>query len=148
MIAIDIIKTGLAAVEAGYPDQFGKILADDMVFSGATSEPLGKREFLGLQTAMVAAMPDWKFNATDFKQNGDKVTAIFQITGTQTRELILPMPGFSKIPPTGKQVSLSLQPMTFTLKEGKITRVESEPDAGYGVMAILAQLGVALPHMA
>jgi hypothetical protein len=41
-----------------------------------------------------------------------------------------------------------LQPMTFTLKEGKITRVESEPDAGYGVMAILAQLGVALPHMA
>jgi hypothetical protein len=41
--------------------------------------------------AMVKAMPDWKFNAQDYQENGDQVTMKLGITGTQTGELQLPI---------------------------------------------------------
>ena len=147
MDAIELVKTGLKATEAGQAGKFGDLLADDMVFAGPVPQPIGKREFVGLQTALVAAMPDWKFNASGFKQAGDQVIADMQITGTHTGELSLPMPGFPKLAATGKRVSLPNQPTTFTVKDGKITRIEAEPLPGTGVPGILAQLGVSMPGM-
>jgi predicted ester cyclase len=147
MDAIAMIKSGLAGMEMGQPEKLKEILADDMVFAGPVPEPVGKAEFLGLQTALVKAMPDWKFNGADFKQNGDKVTATFQITGTQTRELDLPLPGFMKFPASGKHVSLPKEAITITLKDGKISRLEAAKVMGGGVPGVLAQLGVPMPQM-
>jgi predicted ester cyclase len=147
MNAIDLVKAGLAAVEANQASKFADLLADDMVFAGPVPEPVGKQAFVGLQMALVKAMPDWKFNATDFKQMGDKVTAMLRITGTQTGELSLPMPGLPKVPPTGKHVSLDAQLTTFTVKNDKLTRVEAEADPNNGVPGILAQFGVQMPQM-
>jgi len=147
MNAIDVVKTGLAAVEAGQASKFAGLLADDMVFAGPVPQPIGKQEFVGLQMALVAAMPDWKFNATDFKQIGDQVTTMIRITGTQTGELNVPMPGLPKLPPTGKHVSLPAQLTTFTVKNDKINRIETEADPNNGVPGILAQLGISLPQM-
>jgi ketosteroid isomerase-like protein len=146
MNAIDVVKTGLAASEAGQASKFASVLSDDMVFAGPVPEPVGKREFVGLMTAMVAALPDWKFNAMDFKQNGDQVSMVFQITGTQTGELNLPLPGFQKLAATGKHVSLPKEPTTVTVKDGRISRLESAVVPGGGVAGVLAQLGVVLPH--
>ena len=145
MNAINVVKAGLAASESGQTSKFSDSLTDDMVFAGPVPQPVGKREFVGLMTAMVAAMPDWKFNATDFKENGNQVTMTFQITGTQTGELNLPMPGFQKLPPTGKHVSLPKEPTTVTVKDGKISRLEAAVVPGGGVMGVLAQLGVPVP---
>ena len=147
MNAIDVVKAGLAASEAGQTSKFASLLTDDMVFAGPVPQPVGKHEFVGLMTAMVAGMPDWKFNATDFKQNGNQVTATLQITGTQTRELNLPMPGLPKLPATGKHVSLPKEPTTFTVKDDKISRLESTNVPGGGVAGVLAQLGVTMPPM-
>lgn len=82
MSAIDIVKEGLAATEAGDFKKLDRMIAEDMVFAGPVPIPVGKREFMGLQMALHAAMPDWKFNATDMKENGDQVTMMVQITGT------------------------------------------------------------------
>jgi predicted ester cyclase len=142
MGTMDVVKAGVAAVEAGDFKKFEGMLADDMVFAGPVPEPLGKHEFMGVQMAMKKAMPDWKFNASDFKENGDMVTVTFQITGTQTGELSLPMPGMQPIPPTGKKVSLPKEPATFTVKNGKLSRLEVTSVAGGGVMGVLSQLGV------
>ncbi|MGD0750576.1 MAG: nuclear transport factor 2 family protein [Anaerolineales bacterium] len=148
MNAIDMIKLGLAGMEMGQSGKLAEILTDDMVFAGPVPEPVGKHEFLGLQTALVKAMPDWKFNATDFKQNGEQVTATFQITGTHTGELSLPMPGFPKVPASGKHVSLPKEAITITLKNGKISRLEAAKVPGGGVAGVLAQLGIPVPQMA
>jgi len=69
------------------------------------------------------------------------------ITGTQTGELNLPLPGIPKIPATGKQISLSEQPTTFTVKDGKVTRIEAVSSPDTGVPGILAQLGISMPRM-
>ena len=93
-------------------------------------------------------MPDWKFNASDFKQVGDKITATFQISGTQTGELNLPMPGFQRFKSTGKHVSLPKEGITITVKNGKISRLQSEVVPGGGVAGVLSQLGVPMPQIA
>jgi predicted ester cyclase len=148
MNAIDVVKTGLAASESGQTSKFADMLTDDMVFAGPVPQPVGKHEFVSLMAALVSAMPDWKFNPKDLKQDGDKVTGVFQITGTQTRELNLPMPGFHKLPATGKHVALPREGITITIKNGKIARLESEVVPGGGVNGVLAQLGVVMPQMA
>jgi hypothetical protein len=76
------LRPGLAAVEAGQADKFAGLLSDDMIFAGPVPQLIGKKAFVGLQMALVKAMPDWKFNSMDFKQAGDKVTAMLRITGT------------------------------------------------------------------
>ena len=148
MDAIDIVKTGLAASEAGHSSQFADMLTDDMVFAGPVPQPVGKREFVGLMAALVAAMPDWKFNAKDFKQHGDKVTVTFQITGTQTGELNLPMLSIMKIPASKKHIALPKEETTVTIKNGKISQLEAAKVPGGGVAGVLAQLGIPIPQMA
>ena len=56
-----------AATESGQTSKFSDLLTDDMVFSGPLPKPVGKHKFIGPQTAMLAAIPDWKSNGKDFK---------------------------------------------------------------------------------
>lgn len=145
MSALDVVKAGFAAAEAHDWKKFESYVADDFVFSGATPQPVGKKEFVGLQMALEEAMPDWNFNAANFKENGDKVTVDMRITGTQTKDLSLPMPGFPKIPASNKKVSLPPQPGTFTVKDGKLASLAVQDAPGGGLPGILAQLGVKMP---
>ena len=147
MSAMDVVKEGLAATEAGDFAKLDSMIADDFSMSGPVPMPVGKREFIGLQMALLKAMPDWKFNARDFKENGDQVTVMLGITGTQTGELQVPMPGMPAIPPSGKKVSLPAEPSTFTVKNGKLTKLEVESTPAGGVTGILSQLGVSVPGM-
>ncbi len=147
MSAMDVVKEGLAATEAGDFGKLDSLVADDFVFAGPVPEPVGKREFMGLQMALLKAMPDWKFNAKDMKENGDQVSMMLQVSGTQTGELQLPMPGMPAIPPSGKRVELPFEPSTFTVKNGKLARLDVESSAGGGLMGILSQLGVNMPGM-
>jgi ketosteroid isomerase-like protein len=145
MSAVEIVKEGIAALDAGDMTKLADMLAEDMVFAGPTPQPVGKREYVGLQSALKAAMPDWMLNATDLKEDGDQVTAELAITGTHTAELKLPMPGMPAVPATGKKVTLPKQKATFTVKDGKISRREVEVQPGGGVSGVLAQLGVEMP---
>ncbi len=142
MSGIDIVKAMLAATEAGDFQKAGGMITDDMVFAGPVPEPVGKREFIGMQTAMQAGIPDWKFGASDFKENGNQVTAVMHVSGTQTGELKLPLPGMAPVPATGKHFALPAEPATFTIKDGKVARLETASVPGAGVMGVLAQLGV------
>jgi predicted ester cyclase len=147
MSAKDVVKEGLAATEAGDFEKLETMIADDFSMSGPVPMPVGKREFIGLMMAMLKAMPDWRFNAGEYQENGDQVTVPLQISGTQTGELQLPMPGMPPIPASGKKVSLPSEPSTFTVQNGKLTKLEVESTPNGGVMGILSQLGVNMPGM-
>lgn len=147
MSAADVVREGLAATEAGDFGKLESLVADDFAMTGPVPMPVGKREFIGLMMAMLKAMPDWRFNPGEFQENGDQVTVPLQITGTQTGELQLPMPGMPAIPASGKKVSLPSEPSTFTVKNGKLAKLEVESTPTGGVTGILSQLGVNLPGM-
>lgn len=142
----DLVKSILAAFESGDTKKAESLLSDDMVFDGPVPKPIGKHEFVGLQGALVAAIPDWKFSAGEFKEQGDKVMLKVHISGTHTKLLSLPPMGIQSVPPTGKHVQLPFEPLTITVRNGKATRIESESVEGGGVPGLLAQLGVKMPH--
>ncbi len=145
MSNIDVFKSGLAAFEARDSKKVDGLFSDDMVFAGPVPQPIGKHAFVGLQSALVTAMPDWKFNASDFKEEGDKVMAKVHISGTQSAPLSLPALGIQSFAGTGKHVQLPYENLTATIKNGKLTRLESDNAKGAGVAGVLAQLGAKMP---
>jgi hypothetical protein len=147
MSAKDIALAGIKAFESHDFAKADSMLSDDMVFAGPVPQPVGKREFVGLQSALIRAMPDWKFNAGEIKEEGDKVTVPVRISGTHTAPLNLPMPGAPTIPPTLKHVQLPQEHVVFTVKDNKINRIESDNVPGGGVPGLLSQLGINRPPM-
>lgn len=147
MSKVETVKTFSEALEARDFDKAAAYLTDDFVFAGPVPQPIGKREFIAVQSAFENAFPDWSFNSHDEVEQDDQVTAAVQITGTHTRDLVLPMPGMPSIPATGKRVSLPEEHLTFTFKGDKIASLTSDNTPGGGVPGVLAQLGVPLPPM-
>ena len=145
MSNIDVFKAGLAAFEAHDMKKVDSLFSDDFVLAGPMPQPVSKHEFIGIQSALMAAMPDWKFNASDFKEEGDKVMAKVHISGTQTASLSLPALGIQSFAATGKHVQLPYEALTATIKNGKLTRLETDNAKGAGVAGVLAQLGVKMP---
>ena|SRR5689334_25301691 len=146
MDAEKLVRDTLAAMEAGDAAKAGSNMTDDFVFSGPVPQPIGKAEFLGLQGGLVKAIPDWKFNASNFKVQGNTVSGTVQITGTHTATLDTHIPGMPPIPATGKRIALPQEPFTFTLRNDKIALFEAAHVEGGGVMGLLAQIGAAPPH--
>lgn len=147
MTKTETIKSFSAALEAREFEKAASYLADDFVLNGPVQQPLGKQEFLAVQSAFENAFEDWSFNSHDELEQGDKVVAAVQITGTHTRDLVLPMPGMPIIPATNKKVSLPEEHLEFTFKGDKIASLTSDNVPGGGVPGVLQQIGVPLPAM-
>jgi len=144
MSNIDTVKEGLRAWEKNDAATMNSLIADSFVLSGPVPQPLGKQEFIGFMHAILAALPDFKFNETGFEEHGDKVVIKSRISGTQTGTLALP--GMPPVPATGKKVALPEERQEYTLSGGKLVKLVVDEVPGGGVPGMLAQLGVQLPH--
>jgi predicted ester cyclase len=147
MSKIDTVKAFSEALETRDFDKAASYLADDFVFTGPVPQSIGKQAFIAVQSAFEDAFQGWSFNSHDEVEQGEKVVAAVQITGTHTRDLVLSMPGMPPIPATGKGVSLPVEHITFTFKGDKIASLTSDNVPGGGVAGVLAQIGVQVPSM-
>jgi len=147
MTRLETVHAFADAVEAQDFDKAASYLSDDFVFTGPVPQPVGKNEFIAIQSAFARAIPDWSFNSHDEVEEGNKVSVAVQITGTHTQELVLPMPGMPPIPPTGKRISLPEEHVEYTFSGDKIASLTSDNVPGGGVPGVLAQIGVPLPSM-
>lgn len=147
MSKLDTVKAFAEALETRDFNKAASYLTDDFVFAGPVPQPIGKEEFLAVQSAFEDAFQDWSFNSHDEVEQGDAVTVAVQITGTHTHDLVLPIPGMPSIPATGKKVSLPVEHVTYAFKGDKIASLTSDNVPGGGVPGILAQIGVPLPPM-
>ena len=141
----DVFKATLAALEAHDMKKVEGLISDEFKLAGPVPQPIGKREYVGLMGAVIAAMPDWKFNASDLKEQGDQVSGKFHISGTQTATLSLPAVGIQSFGATGKHVQLPYEKITATFKNGQMTRLESDNTKGGGLGGVLAQIGAPMP---
>lgn len=147
MTKTEAVRAFSVALEAREFEKAASYLADDFVLSGPVPQPIGKQEFIAVQTAFENAFEDWSFNSHDEVEQGDKVIAAVQITGTHTRDLVVPIPGMPTIPATHKKVSLPEEHLEFTFKGDKIVSLTSDNVPGGGVPGVLQQIGVPLPPM-
>ncbi len=140
-----IIRSGIAAMEAHDLEKSFQTFSDDVVISGANfPQPLNKQEFMAQNADLLTAFPDWKFNIQSVTVQGNHATVKVRPSGTQSGPLKLPMPGAPTIPPTGKKVSYSDQ-FSLTFKGDKVVEMRFETPANGGLQAMLQQLGVQLP---
>jgi predicted ester cyclase len=144
MSNLEVVQSGMKAWEANDASTLSSLVAEDFVLSGPTPQPLGKAEFIGFMHAMLAALPDFAFNISQFEENGDSVIAYSHITGTHTGTLALP--GLPAIPATGKKIALPQEMQTYTVKNGKLQSLVTDARPGTGVPGMLAQMGIALPQ--
>jgi len=146
MTKTETVKAFSAALESRDFEKAASYLTDDFVFKGPVPMPVGRQEFIAIQSAFESAFGDWSFNSHDEVDQGDKVVAAVQITGTHTRDLVLPMPGMPTIPATHKKISLPEEHLEFTFKGDKVASLISDNVPG-GVPGVLQQIGVPLPTM-
>jgi predicted ester cyclase len=137
----DIVHAGMAAWSKADWTTLSSLLTDDFVFGD--QEPLDKTTFLGFGHAMLTAFPDWAFNASGFREEGDQVFCSVHITGTHMGTLA-PAPDFPTVPATGKQIDLPVEEETYTLRGGQISRLVATPPPEGGFTAMYAQLGAPL----
>ncbi|HEY7834796.1 MAG TPA: nuclear transport factor 2 family protein [Ktedonobacterales bacterium] len=145
MNAVETLQAVIGDIEANDFVRARGLLADDFVFGGAVPEPIGPDAWLGIHKAFNAAMPDFRFNASNYRDDNGAVTLQVQITGTQTRELVLPIPGMPAIPATGKHVALPAEPIRATARGDKLATLTVSEIPGGGLPGLLSQLGVSLP---
>ena len=142
MNSIDLAKSGIAAMEAGNFDFIRDNCTDDMVFNAPGGMSLDRTEFINSQRALLKAMPDYRFNATNYKQVGDRVTYTIQVSGTQTGVLDMHLPNIPVLQPTSKHIRLPQEPVTVWFRDSKIYRIDLAEVPGGALTGILAQLGV------
>jgi predicted ester cyclase len=137
----DFVKSFYAAFEVRNYDYIKDSCTPDFVFSGLALKPLNRQETLEMYRTLFRAFPDWKFNLSNFKQMGDRVTCFSRITATHSGSLELPFMDIYSYQPTGKHVQLPLQEISIELRNGKVSRIDTAKTAGGGITGLLEQIG-------
>jgi hypothetical protein len=134
------------AIEAQQFDRALDYLASDFQFIGPVPVPLNSLQWIRMHRALAAAMPDITVNYIPSGESYGVVHGSVQLSGTHTTKLDLRLPGVPSVPATGKRITLPREKIDIAVERGKVVvlQVESLPDGG--LMGILAQMGVALPH--
>ena len=86
----ELLRDLFSFIEYGNMDMAAECLSEDFLFSGPTPEPVGKKQFIELHTALRNALPDWSFNPANIEEHGDTVTLKVHITGTHLKEMSIP----------------------------------------------------------
>jgi ketosteroid isomerase-like protein len=146
MSKINLLKKLLSSIENENIKEAGECLTDDFMFSGPTPEPIGKNQFLQLHQELVSAIPDWRFNATDFREKEDTLLLTVHVSGTHTtNSLNLPQVGLTAIHATGKHFALPAEAVEIQFRDDRIAQFKVAVVPNGGLMGILKQLGIEIP---
>jgi hypothetical protein len=145
MNELELAKKLLSDIEVGDKASALKLLSDDFTFNGPVPEPISGAMWLGLTEKLIKAFPDWAYNVSELRADGDIVHLTAQITGTHKGELDLSNMGLPKVPATGKKIRLPRDEVELKIEGGKVKYFKTSPNPEAGVSGILKQLGVAVP---
>jgi predicted ester cyclase len=145
MNELELAKKLLSYIEAGDRASARKLLSDDFTFSGPVPEPISGPMWLGMHEKLSVAFPDWAFNLSELRADGDIVHMTVQISGTHKGELDLSDMGLPSVPATGKKIQLPRDEAELKVEDGKVKYFKTGPNPEAGVSGILKQLGVAVP---
>jgi predicted ester cyclase len=139
--SLDLVKGWISAYESGNTDYLREHTAEDMTVIGAAPQPIPWKDYSNSVENLMRAFSDFRFNASNFKVVGDRVTCSVRITCIHSGVLDFPMMNIHGFQPTGKRVKLPLELNTYTIRNGKVHSLEIEKVEGGGIAGILTQIG-------
>jgi len=145
MKPVEIVMEFVAAVEAGDVDRAGSYLSDDFMFSGLMPTPMSREQYLDMLRGLLAAFPDWRLHLSDVQEEAGVVRATAHITGTQTGDLVVPIPDLPVLPATGRSIALPGETQLYSVRGSKISAIHILVVPGGGFHGMYRQLGARLP---
>ena len=142
------VQSLMDAIQMGNFEKAKSYLSNDFKFSGPVPEPISGAEWIGLSAKLKAAFPDLNYQFKILSIDGDTANITAQLKGTHKGDLDLTAMHMGVIPATGKSFNAALEHGKVRVRDGKIISLANEPTEGAGLMAILDQLGVKVPHVA
>ena len=139
--AAGVVKRVMSAIESGDFSAARALLHDDFQFSGPVPQPIGPDAWLGVHQALYGAMPDLRFNATNFTDDIHTVRFNVALTMHHTGTLNLPALGIADLQPTNKSITLPPESATVVVRDGKLASWANITPADGGVGRILAEAG-------
>jgi hypothetical protein len=139
---IELVKDLFSHIEYGNMDMVTECLSDDFMFSGPTQDPVDKKQFVELHSALRSALPDWSFNPVNVEEHDNVVTLKVHITGTHLREMNIPSLGIFSAPPSYKHISLPEEKVEVGFDGDLISSLNIEKVPSGGMQGILSQLGI------
>jgi hypothetical protein len=146
MDAKSTVQSLMDAIQMGNFERAKTYLSNDFKFSGPVPEPISGAEWIGLSTNLKAAFPDLNYQFKIESIDGDTANITAQLQGTHKGALDLTSMHMGVIPATGKSFKAAREHGKVRVRDGKITSLANEPTEGAGLMAILGQLGIEVPH--
>ncbi len=122
------------------------LLAANFTFSGAVPQPISGAEWLAIHRALAKAMPDLRLNYAGLGGDDGLAEGTVQLRGTNTGELVLPIPGLPQVPATGRNITLPREHVRVKAQGDQLINWEVQPVSDGGVIGILKQMGVAVPQ--
>ena len=145
MSPVQVVKTFITALQAGEMEEATRVMTDDFVEQGWTPQPLDRRAFLAMMSALRNGLPDFSFHLSKPRERGEEVEALIAVAGTNTRDLALPEFGLPLIPYAGVAIQLPQEQATFRVKEGAVAEMRVEALPGGGLDGLLQQIDTELP---
>ena len=144
----ETVQSLMDAVQMGDFKKAKSYLSNDFEFSGPVPQPISGDEWMGLSANLKAAFPDLNYQFKIVSVDGDTANITAQLRGTHKGDLDLTAMHMGVIPATRKSFNAALEHGKVRVRNEKITSLMNEPTEGAGLMAILDQLGVKVPHAA
>ena len=136
----EIAEAFLAKINQLDLDGAAAYCAKNFTYSGPFPSPITLQEWRPLARIFHNAFPDWNFNATVEREEGDVAFVTTRITGTQTGMLDLSTLGFGKVQVTHKKISLPKGTGFVSLDGDKVVNFHLNVPKGGGILGMLAQL--------
>jgi len=140
------VQSLMEAIQMGNFERAKSYLSNDFRFSGPIPEPVSGQEWIDMSANLKAAFPDLNYQFKVESIDGDIANITAQLTGTHKGALDLTAMHMGVIPATGKSFKAARERGKVRVRDGKITSLANEPTEGAGLMAILGQLGIEVPH--
>ena len=145
MRPLQVVKTFITALQAGEIEEAARYMTDDFIERGWTPQPLDRRTFLAMMSALHNALPDFSYDLSEAKERGEEVEAFIAVAGTHTRDLALPEFGLSLIPYSGVAIRLPQSHIQLRVKGDAIAEMLVESLPGGGLNGLLQQIDTELP---
>jgi hypothetical protein len=136
-----VVKQVMSAIEVGDFPVARALLHDDFEFRGPVPQPIGPDAWLGVHKALYTAMPDLRFNATDFTDDDHTVHFNVALTMHHTGRLALPALGVADLEPTNKSIALPPESATVVVRDGRLASWSNVTPPNGGLARILAEAG-------
>jgi hypothetical protein len=125
MTNTEIVKAAMAAIESDKFDILSDFLADDFQCYGLFDQPIDKKQYVTLNTALKHGFPDVALNLAVVKEDPEGlVHCTFGPVATHLDLFILP--GLPPLLPTGRSFASPRDIMKFKIVSGKISELRIE----------------------